>query len=108
MSHSSNPIDVLIVGAGFAGSVVARQLAYAGYWVEILEKRLNRKGKIEFTSKNTQKSQPQFSIQKTQKLLNFKPKIELTDGLNQVLDWYLIHKNYTTFCASDSNQDMMM
>jgi UDP-glucuronate 4-epimerase len=69
--------------------------------VEILEKRLNRKGKIEFTSKNTQKSQPQFSIQKTQKLLNFKPKIELTDGLNQVLDWYLIHKNYTTFCASD-------
>jgi UDP-galactopyranose mutase len=39
VSHSSNPIDVLIVGAGFAGSVVARQLADAGYRVEILEKR---------------------------------------------------------------------
>lgn len=39
MNHQFNTIDVLVVGAGFAGSVVARQLAEAGYRVDILEKR---------------------------------------------------------------------
>ncbi len=34
-------IDVLVVGAGFAGSVVARELAENGYQVTVLDKRLH-------------------------------------------------------------------
>ena len=30
---------ILVVGAGFAGSVVARQLAEAGYSVKVIDKR---------------------------------------------------------------------
>lgn len=31
--------EVLVVGAGFAGSVVARELAEAGHWVQVIDKR---------------------------------------------------------------------
>lgn len=39
VSHQFKPSDILVVGAGFAGSVVARQLAESGYRVLIIEKR---------------------------------------------------------------------
>ncbi len=39
VSPQFKPSDILVVGAGFAGSVVARQLAESGYRVLIIEKR---------------------------------------------------------------------
>ncbi len=40
MRHASKPdMDVLVVGAGFAGSVVARELAEAGRQVTVIDKR---------------------------------------------------------------------
>lgn len=39
VSHQLKPSDILVVGAGFAGLVVARQLAESGYRVLIIEKR---------------------------------------------------------------------
>lgn len=38
-SSSCSQFDFLIVGAGFAGDVCARQLADAGYKIQLVDKR---------------------------------------------------------------------
>ena len=61
--------------------------------IELIEKRLNKKAIIEYFPMQLGDVRESFAnIEKSEKLLHYKPKTNVEKGLKRFIDWYL---NYT-------------
>ncbi|MBF89554.1 MAG: nucleotide sugar epimerase [Candidatus Marinimicrobia bacterium] len=61
--------------------------------IKMIEKRMNKKAKFEYNNfPKTDIQETWADIYKAKKLINWKPKIKLEEGINRTIDWYLENK----------------